>query len=120
VLVVEDETAVRDVASLLLRRLGCRVTAVENGRQAVEAYRRPGSDVDAVLLDLVTSKMSGPQTYDALRSVDSRVRVLLASGYSREGDAQALLERGARGFIQKPYDRTTLSEALARVPQGDG
>ena len=50
-----------------------------------------------------------------MRDIAPNVKALLASGYSLDGDAQAILDDGVLGFIQKPYGRNALDEFLRRA-----
>jgi DNA-binding NarL/FixJ family response regulator len=59
--------------------------------------------------------MSGRQTFDALKTLDPRVNVLLCSGYSLDGQARSILQRGCKGFIQKPFDVHELSRRLRDI-----
>jgi PAS domain S-box-containing protein len=117
VLVVDDDPAVRDVAQRLLESLGCRTTAFEDGVKGVEFYRHAFRDVDLVLLDMVMPVMSGRETFLEMRAINPAIKAVLASGYSLDRDAQAMIEEGVRGFIQKPYSRATL---LAKVTEAVG
>ncbi|MGA6925361.1 MAG: response regulator, partial [Desulfosarcina sp.] len=55
------------------------------------------------------------QTYDQLKTIDPHIKVLLASGYSIDGQASEILERGCNGFIQKPFDLRALSEKVRSI-----
>jgi DNA-binding NtrC family response regulator len=59
--------------------------------------------------------MSGVELFARLRRLNPEVKVLLASGYSSEGEADRLLEQGAAVFLQKPFTLQQLSETLARL-----
>jgi PAS domain S-box-containing protein len=115
VMVVEDEEPLRRVTGLTLSRLGCEVVSFENGTRAVEHYATAWENIDLVLLDMCMPAMDGTQTFHALRKINPRANVLLASGYSVAGDAQALLQAGARGFVQKPYRMATLVERIVEL-----
>jgi len=56
--------------------------------------------------------MGGGETYDRLKDIDESVRVLLSSGYSIDGQAKKILDRGCIGFIQKPFSLNALSNKL--------
>ncbi len=120
IMVVEDEPVVRRVLARLVEELGHSATTCTDGFEAVERFRQSGSDIDLVILDLVMPKQNGRETFYALRELDPSVRVLISSGFTVEGGAQELLEQGAAGFLQKPFDLEQLSEAIhdARVPGG--
>jgi len=108
VLLIDDERLVRDLTSEMLTAEGFVVETKDDGRAGVEHYQRHWRDIDLVILDLVMPEMHGTEVFGWLRRINPTVRVLLASGYTSDGDAQSLLARGAIGFIQKPFDRALL------------
>ena len=59
--------------------------------------------------------MAGGEVYDRLKEVDSKVKVLLSSGYSINGQAAEILNRGCDGFIQKPFKLNELSIKLREI-----
>jgi len=120
ILLVDDEESVCETTAEMLRALGHRVTVCRNGREAVDLYRRSADDIDLVVLDMVMPVMGGGATFDELAAIDPGVPVLLASGYSLEGDAQEILDRGARGFVQKPFSKDELSRAVREALTADG
>jgi len=113
VLLVDDEDLVRDIMTRFLHHLGCRVTSFNNGFDAVEHYRVNAGSVDVVILDMVMPLLDGKSAFHALRRINPRVRIILASGYSIDGEAQTLMDEGATAFLQKPFRLATLAEALA-------
>ena len=68
-----------------------------------------------VILDLIMPGMGGGEVYDILKEIDPKVKVLLSSGYSRDGQATEILSRGCDGFIQKPFNLQKLSEKLKQI-----
>lgn len=112
ILVVDDEEPVRTTSAHLLRALGYDVLTAAGGKQACELVRAHRERIALVLLDLTMPGMSGADTFDAISEIAPELSVLLASGYSIEGQAQALLDRGCSGFIQKPYDVAALAEKI--------
>ena len=61
------------------------------------------------------SGMSGAETYKRLRSLNPDVKVLLSSGYSLNGRAQEILNQGCNGFIQKPFNMSSLSQSVKAI-----
>ncbi|MEE8431200.1 MAG: response regulator, partial [Candidatus Desulfatibia sp.] len=55
------------------------------------------------------------ETYDKLKKNNPKVKVLLASGYSIEGQATEIMNRGCNGFIQKPFNMADLSQKIRTV-----
>ena len=70
---------------------------------------------DLVILDMIMPEMSGGETYDRLKEISPGIMVLLSSGYSIDGQATEILERGCNGFIQKPFDIEQLSQKIREV-----
>jgi signal transduction histidine kinase/ActR/RegA family two-component response regulator len=118
VLVVDDEAAAREGAKLLLQRLGYQVTLAPGGAEAVRWFEEHAREVAVVLLDLSMPGLDGRATYQALRAIDPAVRVVLSTGYGRDGRAQELLDLGVQEFVEKPFRLDQLGEALARARQG--
>ena len=63
--------------------------------------------------------MGGGETYDLLKEINPQIKVLLSSGYSIDGQAQEIMERGCNGFIQKPFDMKEFSGKIREVLDGD-
>jgi PAS domain S-box-containing protein len=112
VMLVEDMEPLRAMVGAILKALGCEVFSFENGALATDYYATHFHSVDLVILDMRMPVMDGTETFHALRAINPAVKVLLASGHSVTGAAQALLESGAKGFVQKPYRRQTLVEKI--------
>ena len=68
-----------------------------------------------VLLDMIMPDMSGSDTYDRMKDIDPKVKVLLSSGYSINGQATEIMDRGCNGFIQKPFKMKELSQKLREI-----
>jgi two-component system, cell cycle sensor histidine kinase and response regulator CckA len=115
VLLVEDEALVRVATFRALKQLGYQVIACGDGDEAVEIFRERKADIRAVMLDVAMPKMSGRQTYLALRGIDPAVRVLLIAGGSHDGEVERILSLGAREFLPKPFELRALSQALERI-----
>ncbi len=114
-LLVDDEAMVLEVSQELLEMLGYTVFPARGGREAVELYRAHSDHIDMVILDLIMPDMGGGETYDRLRELDPRVKVLLSSGYSIDGQASEILKRGCDGFIQKPFEAKELSQRIREI-----
>lgn len=115
ILLVDDDPLILDVGQAMLAALGYAVLVAKDGKEAVEIYRSDGDRIRLVILDMIMPDMGGGQTYDQLKEVDPGVNVLLSSGYSIDGQATAILNRGCNGFIQKPFDLQSLSEKVRTI-----
>jgi len=115
ILLVDDDPLILDVGQAMLAALGYAVLVAKDGKEAIEIYRSDGDRIRLVILDMIMPDMGGGQTYDQLKAVDPGVNVLLSSGYSIDGQATAILNRGCNGFIQKPFDLQSLSEKVRTI-----
>ena len=115
VLLVDDEDLIIEVGTGLLENLGYRVLVARNGLEAVEMYQTDRDKIDCVILDMIMPEVNGGETYDLLKQVDADIKVLLASGYSIDGQAAEILQRGCNGFIQKPFSVGELSQKLRQL-----
>jgi two-component system, cell cycle sensor histidine kinase and response regulator CckA len=115
VLFVDDEDMIVEVAEELFEQLGYKVLTAGSGKEAIETYEKNKERIDMVLLDMIMPDMSGGDTYDSLKEVDPDIKVLLSSGYSLEGRATEILDRGCNGFIQKPFKMKELSQKLRGI-----
>jgi len=64
---------------------------------------------------MVMPGMNGSETYTRLKEIDPLGRVILSSGYSRDGQAQAILANGCQGFLEKPFDIIDLAKVIRNV-----
>jgi PAS domain S-box-containing protein len=115
ILLVDDEELILKIGQDMLERLGYQVITVPNGKGALEIYRRDQSNIDMVILDMIMPDMSGEETYNRLKRINPSIKTLLSSGYSINGKTQAILNRGCNGFIQKPFNLTSLSQKVRKV-----
>jgi len=115
ILFVDDEDVIIDVNREILESLGYKVVAAKSGQEAIEIYRKLRGKIGLVILDMIMPGMDGEATYDSLRKVDDDVRVILSSGYSKNEQAKAILEKGCQAFIQKPFSISDLSMTIRQV-----
>jgi CheY-like chemotaxis protein len=115
ILLVDDEEVVLTVTREILENLGYRVLPAGSGQEAIALFREKYQEISIVILDMIMPDLKGSQTYDQLKEIDSEVKVLLSSGYSIDGQAAQLIEKGCNAFIQKPYTVSELSKKVREV-----
>jgi CheY-like chemotaxis protein len=111
VLLVEDEVVLRMSTTDMLEQLGCFVSGVGSGEQALELLTRGGS-FDLLLTDLGLPGMSGEELASEVRRRFPRLPVVIASGYGRSGAQAAGMQAEGLQFISKPYSSIDLQQAL--------
>ena len=117
ILFVDDEEIILDVGEELLTSLGYTVLIAHGGKEAIETLHStfPSSPPDLVILDMIMPQMGGGETYDRLKELFPSIKVMLSSGYTIDGQAKEILERGCNGFIQKPFTLREISKAIREV-----
>jgi PAS domain S-box-containing protein len=109
VLLVEDEAAVRELCTEVLRSRGYQVLPCQDAPAALEEVDRNGSDLDLLLTDVIMPGGSGQELVERVRSKIPSVKVLFMSGYDKKPTSSS----GEAGpLITKPF---TPSELLAKV-----
>jgi CheY-like chemotaxis protein len=122
ILLVEDESSVRDLMSRTLKWHGYRTLEASNGEEAMALWREHRGEVALLLTDLVMpGGMSGQQLARQLQADNPRrLKVIFTSGYSAEIVKRGLaLEPGER-FIQKPCPPQEMLEILRHCLDTEG
>ncbi|NCC24276.1 MAG: response regulator [Deltaproteobacteria bacterium] len=112
ILVVDDERMIREIVTDILEDLGFKVVSAENGRKAVEIYHRRWREITLVLMDLVMPDMNGREAFEAMQSICPEAKIVFASGFSHGVGRKELEDRGAAGFLSKPYKVADLVRML--------
>jgi CheY-like chemotaxis protein len=119
-LVIDDDEAVRELASDVLRHAGMRVLTAADGHEGLKLFRLHGGAIRVVLLDRTMPTLSGADTFESIRSLSPDARIVLVSGYSEARISHELAGRGVAAFLHKPFQPETLlarvREALAGPP----
>ena len=115
ILLVDDEEMIIDVGCGLLGELGYTVIPARSGQEALEIYSARQAEIDLVVMDMIMPGMGGGETFDRLKRINPAVKVLLSSGYSINGQASHIMERGCDGFIQKPFNLQQVSVKVREI-----
>jgi two-component system cell cycle sensor histidine kinase/response regulator CckA len=115
ILLVDDEPNVLTVSKEILESLGYTVHAMGSGQEAIAFYREMTNDIALVILDMIMPGLSGSETFDRIRELNPSARVILSSGYSLNGQAQQIMDKGCYGFIQKPFNITYIARKIRDV-----
>jgi two-component system cell cycle sensor histidine kinase/response regulator CckA len=114
-LLVDDEETIRELGGQLLEGMGYKVINAASGEEALERYKSADGNLDMVILDLGMPGMGGHRCLKELLALDPNLKVLIASGYSADGNIKDLLDEGAAGYIPKPFKRADLLRTVRAV-----
>ena len=117
VLVMDDEKIICDLATALLKHLGCEVDSAADGLEAIKKFQSAkgiGKPFDVIIMDLtIPNGQGGRETIKQLRQLDREVKVVVSSGYS---DDPIMADHQAYGFnavMPKPYSFDKLQQVVA-------
>jgi len=113
ILVVEDEPVLRDLAQLILQDCGYRVLDASSGVDALTVWQRHRGAVDLLLTDMIMPDgLSGKDLADSLLSAKPNLKIIFTSGYNVEDIRAEMNGKNSSRFLQKPYSRSTLAQAV--------
>lgn len=112
VLVIDDEATVRTFADAALTKLGFQVLLAENGQAGVEIVTREKERLAGVLLDLAMPVMDGEEALERIRQIAPGLPILVSTGFNMSSEYERLSQKGATGFLPKPFTLSQLSHAL--------
>ena len=110
VLLVEDEENIRESLKLNLELEEYDVTAVENGKQAIKAFKE--AFFDCIILDIMMPEVDGLMVCETIRLQNDKVPILFLSAKSTGADRVLGLKKGGDDYLTKPFN---LEELLLRV-----
>jgi two-component system, cell cycle sensor histidine kinase and response regulator CckA len=112
---VEDEDAVRDLASHILETLGYEVLTASSGPEALALYEQHSGALNLLVTDMVMPEMNGRELARAVKTKDARIKVLYISGYAGDvflGDSE--LDPGSI-LLTKPFTPEALATRVREV-----
>lgn len=112
ILIVEDETAIREFEAINLKRVGYETVEAGSGEEALEIYDSDPQGFDIALLDVMMPGMDGFTLCKELRSRSGSIGIIMLTAKSQEMDKISGLMIGADDYVTKPFSPT---ELLARV-----
>ncbi len=115
VLVVDDDTGVREVARRVLERAGYTVQTAASGREALERLNDSPDGVHLVLTAVVMPWMSGPELAEEIRRRDPPVRVLFTSGYADDTMLRHGVPPADLHLLHKPFSADALTTKVREI-----
>ncbi len=114
VLTVDDSRVTLKILKKLLADTAFEVVGeAKRGQEALDLYKE--TSPDAVILDIVMPDMDGVQILEKLRGIDPGARVVMVSSLGTKEKVMECLEKGAKSFLMKPYEKEDLLKVLKKV-----
>jgi PAS domain S-box-containing protein len=115
ILIIDDETVVRNVLSEMLIDTGHSVIEAVNGAAGLSVYREKWREIDIVIIDMIMPEMSGRDAFLEMKKINPDIRAILSSGFSLDGASQSMMAEGVRGFVHKPYRQNELLRTISEI-----
>jgi two-component system, cell cycle sensor histidine kinase and response regulator CckA len=103
ILVVEDNTQVRDLACEILGMYGYKVIDTPDGRSAIEAASSYDGVIHLLITDMVMPDMNGRELYEQIAKIHTGIKSIFMSGYSADIISHHGVLESGMAFIQKPF-----------------
>ena len=120
ILLVEDESGVRQLVRDMLLHLGYRVLEAGNAQEAIGIFEKNEGAIDLLLTDVIMPQMSGRELAVRLKSVRPRLKVLYISGYTDDMLAHHGVLESDVFLLQKPFAPDALARKLREVLDAPG
>ena len=112
VLVIDDESAVAQVAEILLKRTGFSVQSYCDPREAIRAFEADPAGITLVVTDLTMPYVGGLDLTRRFRALRPDLPIIIMTGYGGDNIAEALTEAGVQTILQKPFTSDVFSKAV--------
>ena len=113
ILVVDDETSMREFLEVLLSKEGYKVSDAKSGKQALKMIQK--NDYDLVLSDIRLGDITGLEVLKEAKKKDADTIVIMISAYSTTEIAVEAMNEGAYDFVPKPFDNTELKQTIKKA-----
>jgi len=115
ILVADDEPAIRQLATAILRRAGFEVVVASDGEEALQRFTKEPGRYRAALFDLTMPRLDGPGALRRIRVLRPDFPCILFSGHSEDEAKGDFGGTGATCFLQKPFSPESLIENVLRL-----
>jgi len=109
ILVVDDDKFMRELLKIILKDF--EVYEAENGREAVEVYKKVKPDI--VLMDVLMPNMNGIEATKEILKIDQNAKIIGVTAFA-SSKGQELLKAGAKEIIEKPFTRKKIIEIVKK------
>jgi len=115
VLMIDDDAMIRDIASEILGEFGLTVLTAADGADGIEMFRKHRQDVDVIMLDLTMPHMSGEECFKLLKQIDSKVPIIICSGYGESDTIEQLEGLSPAAYVHKPFHPDSLVASIRQA-----
>ncbi len=115
ILVVDDESAIRQIAQTILENFNYRVLTANDGAEAIAKFTEYQNEISVVVTDIVMPVMDGAAFIRVIRAIRPQTKIIVSSGFAETNKLDEAAAIGIKDFLTKPYSTQALLETLARL-----
>lgn len=115
ILLVEDQDAIRDVASEFLKGSGYAILEARDGIEALQVAQQHHGEIDLLLTDVVMPRMGGPELAIRLANLRPQMKVIYMSGYTEFAKDNRRFAESQKVILQKPFALVTLARKVREI-----
>jgi PAS domain S-box-containing protein len=118
ILIIDDEALVRELGEHMLAKFGYNVLTAPGSESGLRIYREKKDAIDLIVLDMIMPGMGGRKCLEEILKINPDAKVIIASGYSVDGNPKSLKAEGAMGFIKKPFNVREMLTSIRDILDG--
>jgi len=113
ILIAEDDDSSEKLISILVEKIGKKITNARTGIEAVNVCRN-NPDLDLILMDIQMPEMNGYDATREIREFNKNVVIIAQTAYALAGDSNKAIEAGCNDYITKPITKKKLTELISK------
>ncbi|OQX20789.1 MAG: hypothetical protein BWK76_00100 [Desulfobulbaceae bacterium A2] len=118
ILLVDDDQAIVDLETMMLKFLGYRITAMTGSKEALQLFQQTPRDFNLVLTDMTMPGLTGAELSLRIHAIRPEIPIIICSGFSELIDGDKARELGIQAFLMKPVLHKDLAEAIRKALDG--
>jgi two-component system cell cycle sensor histidine kinase/response regulator CckA len=115
ILIVEDETEIRNLLTMLFELEGFTVYQAVDGEHALEVFQEDKDNIVLMITDLGLPRLGGVELITKLRAIKPSIKIIGSSGYGRQNVREEVLNAGGDLFVPKPFVADELMETVRKL-----
>jgi len=117
ILIIEDETDIRDILKLQLEQAGHQVIEATNGEEGIELMKKGSNllQVGLIITDIRMPKINGVEAIDYIKANAPSIPIMVITGYPETELAVNLLQKGVKDYLVKPVAKETLLSKVSAI-----
>lgn len=121
ILLVEDNLMNQKVVMFNLKKLNCEITAISNGKEALEDFKK--NKYDLVLMDIMLPEMNGYEItveirkFEKIKKIKNPINIIALTANTFENEKEKCLNVGMNDYLAKPFTAKQLIETIEKYIQ---